>query len=429
MSRRNLILFSAVGLVAANGCTSCTPNPCTPSGIGPLTSPPTIVADVFGNPFLDHSPVQVSLTVPANGQCLVPESATVTVTDPSEQNVGANASLSADKSSVNITFESGIPGWYYVQADVQPNIGLTQQQVLVVENRLDAGPPSSVTTPAGGQCNDLGRTTAGTWVCDGLGGGIQDDASFVAGDVVWTYNSGQGTGSDFIQRYVDDGGSLVATLSPAPDAGIFGLTSMTASPDDAIYAHGSNLFWFHYDADAGTARLAGNLQLPPPFPSAPQSPVVLLLQGTTLVATANVPTPFILDAGTFDVSALTLGAGGFEDAGFSSLTGEVVGTDGQVFWIVGDGSGRLSAYTVDGGSLAFAASTPLSQDLNPPDVGSLIVSTSPLAAAHFQTLAPLMEGSNVSLQLYDATGTLQGANQRFVWESGSTETTVLVFPR
>jgi hypothetical protein len=203
---------------------------------------------------------------------------------------------------------------------------------------------------------------------------------------------------------------------PGADGGpasLFGVSGIAATDQDALFVHGNELFWFQYDA--GNPVLLGTYVVGL-LPSSAETPISLVRQGPVALAAADTPNDFVLDAGTFTACVVLLGAGGMTDGGCLVDNGALVGADDAFLWVVGDGSGRLSAYGLDGGALIFVGSTPLSQQLTPPTGPFPLVGLGPPGFGTSRSLAPAVESDNVALQVFDLEQPLIGCNEQFAWE-------------
>jgi hypothetical protein len=432
--------------VCASGCASCT-GPCAGGTTPGVSGSPQFVlnpgADPSfrdrGQPFLDDRPVAIGLTAAGTSACGSPQSVTVSVKDPNDDPVPASAALttSAGLPFITVQFDAGPAGWYYVQASLQPNLGLTEAQLLVLQDK-EASRVTATDLPVG-PCNTLDQTAAGTWICDTAGNASGEGWSAVVGNTVWIYSFGPGT----VGRYLDgaDAG-LVSTGTATLDAGgsgFFPATDLLATDQDAVVLIGGSspsLWWVAAGPDAGAVVSEGMVSF-----ADLTAPLFGLRSGPNVLVVGMQPVFFdggftLPDAGTYESCPVTLGSGGPTRGICALASGQVLSSDGAFVWVLDNGSGRMTALAQDGGSLSFVASSPLSGGgemivaLPGVDQGGLVTLADPTSTSSPVTVLPQTDGQNAVFQLYSTSSQAPTRwNRRFAWTGPGTGVGFTAFAR
>ncbi|MFP2962528.1 hypothetical protein ACLEPN_33335 [Myxococcus sp. 1LA] len=196
------------------GCAADTFDDCgiapPPGGVGQL--PPLLstasAAELHVQPSLNRS-------CGGSDSSQVPDSVTSEVFDPNNHAVDSEATLTGNGQAATVRFTPATTGRHHVRVAFAP-VGSIQQFGAYVTRDWTGSGPSGLTLP---RCNQLDRTTHGTWLCDGvarhemngtttvLGSASGTPDVAVAGNVVWV------VGQDRVRRFVDTGSELALTGS------------------------------------------------------------------------------------------------------------------------------------------------------------------------------------------------------------------------
>jgi hypothetical protein len=376
--------------------------------------------------FFDHRPLQFVFDNLVGNQCTVPTSVQTVVKDPDDNVVpsGSNLTTGTTGFAVDVSFDAGAAGWYFIESNVEPNLGLLEAQLLVLQDRQQA-PLASLAF--NDDCETLDRTAGGIWVCTPQGHADAGTTSQVIGanarafgSSVWAYDPG--LGSPAIALYGEDAGSLIPQ-DRLPQPALFTVDGLAASAQGLVAGSGSQLLWFSQD---GGHIVAGGSTVIPEL----QGAMMIALEGTTVLVAGTPSGGF--DAGDcaglpistqcpggFTGCAVAFGGTAPPPAACQPVTGQALGTDGALLWAFNAASGRMSAYGSDGGAFAFFASAPLSANLVAGQANSFIVEIEPTDVPNTVKgiVAPTVEGLDVAYAFYDPLpGQLSGVGQSFVWE-------------
>ncbi|MCE9670814.1 hypothetical protein LY474_23690 [Myxococcus stipitatus] len=256
-------LAIALLALAGSGCPDESPGDCLPGALNQV--PPRFFAVGERVSVTAFATVGSACGTAASADDGLPETVSVTLTDPNNLPVEATAELRVDRRSAVIQFTPERPGRHHAIVSFAPVGSIHQFDIIVAENGRDRAELARLKT--GRDCLFLDRTTRGTWVCNDVAlnpttGAVQElgsdttGAVEVAGDVVWAL-SAEGD----VRRFVDDGGpELVLTgTAPLPQGAPLGSPTHArlATEDEYLVLDDQNLYRFTFDPDPGLVAAPG----------------------------------------------------------------------------------------------------------------------------------------------------------------------------
>lgn len=269
----------ALWLLAACSSPPVTPGPCAPAQA--VVTPPDNGFGVVGVPLTVKliAPMFCDNTVDVQAGWLVtgPDNLEVTLDD------GPIVRAVTERDSINgmtshVTFTPHVAGSYHFTTRFQPNLGIIQDDVLVAENHLDAGPAFEAPITNLGTCEQVDVSPQGRLLCLAGGAAVFTSSGVPeqtlatggfaarAGNTVWV-----ATPDHQVSRWEETDGGFVLSGTTRPDAGL-GEPALGLFPTvnaAVLLTTGSQMFRLQWDG-AGLQveqQRAAQVPFPPGTPS------------------------------------------------------------------------------------------------------------------------------------------------------------------